>query len=133
MSEDFLRDKLDNIEMQVKFVMSIKEELVMSSDQRSSVINMPEIIVILFTGRLPCVQCTKNRLTCENYTANYKIFQEHQLNSVRLPVFPEAISNSGRFPGVVNILVTIAGRRSYKSFQQQTSVGCGRGHTPVLR
>ena len=41
MSEDFLRDKLYNIEMQVKFVMSVKEELVMSSDQRSSVINMP--------------------------------------------------------------------------------------------
>ena len=82
---------------------------------------------------VPYVQCTKNRLTCENYTANYKIFQEHQLNSVRFPVFPEAISNSGRFPGVVNTLVTIAGRRSYKSFQQQTSVGCGRGHTPVLR
>jgi len=85
MSEDYLRDKLYNIEMQVKFVMSIKEELVISSDQRSSVINMPVITVILFTGRLPCVQCTKNRLTCENYTANYKFFQEHQLNSKRFP------------------------------------------------
>jgi len=55
----------------------------------------PEIIVILFTRG----QCTKNRLTCENYTANYKIFQEHQLNSRR---FPGAISNSRRFPGVVD-------------------------------
>jgi len=60
----------------------------------------PEIIVILFTRGLPCVQCTKNRLTRENYTANYyKIFQEHQLYSRRFPVSPAAISNSSRFPG----------------------------------
>ena len=49
----------------------------------------PEITVILFTRGLPYVQCTKNRLTCENNKANYKIFQEHQLNSRRFPVFPE--------------------------------------------
>jgi len=50
---------------------------------------------------LPYVQCTKNCPTCENYIANYKIFQEHQLNSTRFPLFPGAISNSRRFPGVV--------------------------------
>jgi len=32
------------------------------------------IIVILFTRGLPYVQRTKNRLTCENHTANYKNF-----------------------------------------------------------
>ena len=61
----------------------------------------PQIIVILFTRRLPYVQCSKNRLTCENYIAVYKIFQEHQVNSRRFPVFPGAISNSRRCPGVV--------------------------------
>jgi len=40
---------------------------------RSTLIIVPEIIVILFTRGLPYVQCTKNRLTCENYTANYKL------------------------------------------------------------
>ena len=58
----------------------------------------PQILVILFTRRLPYVQCSKNRLTCENYIAVYKIFQEHQVNSRR---FPGAISNSRRCPGVV--------------------------------
>jgi len=53
-----------------------------------------EIIVILFTQGLPYVQCTKNHLTCEDYIANYKIFQEHQLNSRRFL----------GFPGVVNTL-----------------------------
>jgi len=61
----------------------------------------PQIIVILFTRRLPYVQCSKNRLTCENYIAVYKIFQEHQVNSRRCPVFTGAISNSRRCPGVV--------------------------------
>jgi len=64
----------------------------------------PEIIVILFTRGLPYVQCTENRLTCKNYIANYKIFQEHQLNSRRFPVFPWAISNSRWFTGVLNTL-----------------------------
>jgi len=36
----------------------------------------PEIIVILFTGGLPYVQCTKSRPTCENYIANCKILPE---------------------------------------------------------
>jgi len=53
-----------------------------------------EIIVILVTRGLPYVQCTKIRLICENYNANHKIIQEHQLNSRRFPVFPGAISNS---------------------------------------
>ena len=50
--------------------------------------------VILFIWGLLYVQCTKNRLTCENYIASYKIFQRHQLNSRRFPVYPRAISNS---------------------------------------
>jgi len=37
----------------------------------------PEITLILF----PYVQCTKNRVTCENYIVSYKISQERQLNS----------------------------------------------------
>ena len=63
----------------------------------------PEIIVILFSQGLPYAQCTKNRPTCKNYPANYKIFPAHQLNSERFPVFPAAISNSGRFPRVVDV------------------------------
>ena len=57
---------------------------------------------------LPYVQCTKNCPTCENYIANYKIFQEHQLNSTRFPLFPGAISHSRRFPGVVEALHFLA-------------------------
>ena len=41
--------------------------------------------------KLPDVQCTENWLTYKNYIANYKIFQEHQLNSRK---FPGEISNS---------------------------------------
>jgi len=33
-----------------------------------------------------------------NYTADYKLFQEHQQKSRRFPVFPGGISNSRRFP-----------------------------------
>ena len=61
----------------------------------------PEITVILFTRGLACAQCTNNCLTCENDTANYKILQEHQLNSRR---FPGAISNSRRVSGVGDTL-----------------------------
>jgi len=59
-----------------------------------------DIKVILYTGGLPHVQCTKDRVMCENYIADCKIFQEDQLNSRR---FPGAISNS-KFPGVVDNL-----------------------------
>jgi len=34
----------------------------------------------------------------------YKNFQEQQINSRRFPVFPEGISNSSRFPQVVDTL-----------------------------
>jgi len=57
-------------------------------------ITAPEIRVILCSRELPYVQCTKNRLTRKDYIANCKIFQEHQLNSKRLPVSPRVISNS---------------------------------------
>jgi len=64
------------------------------ADIYRAVMLAPEIIVILFTRGLPCVQYTRNLLTCENNIADYKIFQEYQLNSRRFPVFPGAISNS---------------------------------------
>ena len=65
-----------------------------------------KIKVIQFTWELPCVQCTKNRLLCENYNDNYKSFQETELNSMRWPVFLGAFRNSRRFPvsGVVDTL-----------------------------
>ena len=68
---------------------------------RPTLIIVSDIIVILFTGGLPYVQYTRNRLTCEHYIANYKIFHERQLNSKRFPVFP----------GVVDTLVYHSGCR----------------------
>jgi len=44
--------------------------------------------------KLPDVQCTENWLTCKNYIANYKIFQEHQLNSRKFQT-----------PGVVDTMI----------------------------
>jgi len=69
-----------------------------------------EIIVILFTRRLPYVQCAENRLTCGNYIGNYEAFQERPLNSQRLRVFPGAISNSTRFRGVPGVVDTLLHR-----------------------
>ena len=63
----------------------------------------PEIIVNLSTRGLPCAQCTNNRLKWENYTANYKIFQERQLNSEGFLVFLRAIPTSRRFPGFLGV------------------------------
>jgi len=83
--------------MAVKFLMSINEHVMLT----------PEIIVVLFTRGLPYVQCTKNHLTCEKYIANYKIFQQHQLNSRRFPVFPGEISNFRRFPGFPGVVDTL--------------------------
>jgi len=102
-----LRDKPYNIIMQVKFVMSIKEHVMISSKQRSSLCH-PTCLLIYEqqTRGLSHVQCSKNRLMCENYIANEKIFQEHQPNSRRFPVFPRAVSNSKRFPGVPGVLDT---------------------------
>jgi len=44
------------------------------ADIYRAVMLAPEIIVILFTRGLPCVQCTRNLLTCENNIADYKNF-----------------------------------------------------------
>jgi len=78
----------------------------MSSNQRSSLCYPTRLIIYDHSDpvyrKLPYVQCTKNRLTCKNYIAKCKIFQVHQLNSRRFSVFPGAISNSRRFPGVVD-------------------------------
>ena len=96
--------------MQVKFVMSMNEHVMMSSDQRSSLCHPTRLIIYdhsdpVYRG-LHYVQCTKNRLTCKNYIANCKIFQVHQLNSRRFAVFPGAISNSRRFPEVPGVVDT---------------------------
>jgi len=48
-------------------------------------------IMILFTRRPAYERCNKNHQMCENYTANNKIFQEHQLKS-------QEISRSSRLP-----------------------------------
>jgi len=74
---------------QVIFLKKIPEDFYVTSHTRTL-----DIIVILFTGGLPYVQCSKNRLMCENHAANYTIFQERQLTSRRFPVFSGAISNS---------------------------------------
>jgi len=82
----------------VKFVISITEH---NDDEFRATL----IIVLIYekqTQGLVYVQCTKNCLTCENYTASYKIFQKHQVNSRRLPVFPGTISNARKFPGLVD-------------------------------
>ena len=60
-SKRFLCDKPYYIRMQEKLVMSTNENVMMSSDQRSSLCH-------------PTVQCTENHVTCKNYTANYKNF-----------------------------------------------------------
>ena len=116
-----LRDKPYNITMKVKLVMSedllLLRFVALMTDTRRvkrciiiyrAWMLTPDIIVILLTRWLPYVQYTKNRLTCENYVANYNIFQEHQLNSPRrFPVFRGVISNSRRFPGVVDTLLHV--------------------------
>jgi len=60
------------------------------------------------------VQCTKNRLTCENHIPSNTIFQEHELNSR----FPEVISNSRRFAGFPGVVDTVW---SVTQFRQDTS------------
>jgi len=65
-----------------KFVISINEHVMMSSDQCSSLCHPTSLLIL---SGLPYAECTKNRLTCENYMAKYKIFLEHQLNSRRFP------------------------------------------------
>jgi len=94
--------------MQVEFVMpeDLLFFLVLDDIYRARMLTS-EITAILFTRGFTYVQCTKNRLTCKKHTATYKIFQEHQLNSRRFPVFPGGISNSMRFPGVADTLFNL--------------------------
>jgi len=80
--------------MQVKFVMSINEHVMMSSDQRDA---NPSDHRSCLPKDFHTYKCTKTRLTSENYITNYKIFQKNQLDSRRFPVFPRAISNRGDF------------------------------------
>jgi len=79
--------------MQIKFVMSedFQSEFFLADIHWAGMLT-PEIIVILFTGGLLYVQCTKNRPTCKDYIASYKIFQEHQLNSARFPEVVDSLS-----------------------------------------
>jgi len=71
--------------------------------------------VIPFTRGLNYVQCIKNRQTRKNYIVNFKIFQEHQLNSRRFPVFP----------GVVDTLyngASLLGRRLPSRVRQHSAL-----------
>jgi len=113
----FLREKPYNIEMQTKFVMSMSEHVVMSL--RPTLIIAPSnALTNLWTTNPRTSPCTvyQKSPTRENYTANYKIFREHQLNCRRFPVFQGAISNSRRFPGVVDTLQqqAMAHRTTYR-------------------
>ena len=71
--------------------------------------------MILFTQGLPCVQCTKNRLPCENYIANYKIFQERQLNSSRFPAFPGVVDRLNSASGSRVSVIDITDRQTDRS------------------
>ena len=86
--------------MQVKCVLSIDEHVLMSCDQRSSLWLRSQWSCL--PEQFPLYTALKS-LMCENYIANHKIFQQHQLNFRRFPVFPGAISNSRRFPGVPGV------------------------------
>ena len=86
-SRTFLRDKPYNVEMQVKFVMSVDEHVLMSCDQRSSLCLRSQWSCL--PEQFPIYTALKS-LMCENCIANYKIFQEHQLNFRRFPVFPRS-------------------------------------------
>jgi len=75
------------------------EHVMMSSGQRSSLCH-PSYFTNKNDEQLSAMY--------ENYTADYKFFQEHQQKSRRFPVFPGGISNSRRFPvfpGVVDTLM----------------------------
>jgi len=84
--------------MQVQFVMSINADVMMSSDQRSSSCYPTRLLIYeQLTQGLAYVQCTKNRLTCKNYNANYKIVQKHQQNSWNFQYFWKQFQIRGDF------------------------------------
>ena len=85
-------------QMQVKFVMSINEHVMTSSDQRSSVCHLTCLLLYeQWTQQIRTSQSWDKVGYRENYIPNYKIFQKHQLDSTRFPVFPGAIWNSRDF------------------------------------
>jgi len=92
----FVRYKAYNIKMQVKFIISINEHVMMSSDQRHAYLQY-ENIVILFTC-LPYEQCTKNSLTCENYIANHKIFSRASTKFQEISGISRSCRHCGGFP-----------------------------------
>ena len=57
----------------------------MITNLRPTLNTVPSNPLNSFTRGLPYAQCTKSRLMCENYIANYIIFQERQQNSRRFP------------------------------------------------
>ena len=95
----FVRDKPYNIRMQVKFVTSINEHVMMSSDRRSSLRHTTRLLIYeQQTWGLPYVQCSKYRLTRKNYTANDK-FSSGIENKI-----PGYFQEEFQIPGVVDTL-----------------------------
>ena len=92
----FVRYKAYNIKMQVKFIISINEHVMMSSDQRHAYLQY-ENILILYTC-LPYEQCTKNSLTCENYIANYKNFSRASTTFQEISGISRSCRHRGGFP-----------------------------------
>jgi len=65
----------------------------MNPDQRSLLRHATRLLIYQQqTQGLPYVGYY-NSLTCESYTANYKIFNEHQRNSRRFPGFVDNVDS----------------------------------------
>jgi len=69
-------------------IVSSKPTFSVLADNYQAGLLTPKITVILLTRGPPFAQCTKIAWCAKNYIDNYIIFQEHQLNSRRVPVFP---------------------------------------------
>jgi len=103
-------------QMQAKFVMSINEHVMTSSDQHSSVCHLTCLLLYeQWTQQIRTSQSWDKVGYRENYIPNYKIFQKHQLDSTRFPVFPGAIWNSGDFQELQTPRVTSAGPAWFSS------------------
>ena len=100
-------------QMQAKFVMSINEHVMTSSDQHSSVCHLTCLLLYeQWTQQIRTSQSWDKVGHRENYIPNYKIFQKHQLDSTR---FPGAIWNSRDFQELQTPRVTSAGPAWFSS------------------
>jgi len=81
-----------------------------------------------------CAVDQKNRVTGENYIDNYKIFQEHKLNSERFLVFPRVPGvNANTLHSHVRLSVfSLTEIQSPKFTNFFLHVSCGRGSVPVI-